>query len=92
MLYLSPPDRSRGEPRHGDLRLPLVIGDCVHLAALGGTLYALHRDTGKLQWKLRPLADSDLFSSLGTDGVRLFATTRKSSDKGESAVLAIGRP
>lgn len=69
-----------------------MIGDSVHVASLGGTLYALQRETGKLQWQLRPAPDSGLSGDLATDGVRLFVATTRSDDKGVSSVVAIDRP
>lgn len=68
---------------------PLVIGENVYVAAMSGKVYALQRKTGKLLWSLRPVANSQLNSDLVTDGGRLFVTTRKDGDAGQSAVLAI---
>ena len=78
--------KGRGAPIYS---CPLVIGETVYLAAMMGKVYALQRKTGKLLWSLRPLGKSQLNSDLVTDGGRLFVTTRKAGDDGQSAVLAI---
>ena len=78
--------KGRGAPIYS---CPLVIGEKVYLAVMRGKIYALERKTGKLLWSLRPLAKSELNSDLVTDGGRLFVTTRKNRDAGQSAVLAI---
>lgn len=79
-------EEGRGAPMYS---CPLVMGDVVYVAAMRGVIYALQRKTGKLLWSLRPLANSELNSDLATDGERLFVTTRKNGDAGQSAVLAI---
>ncbi len=79
-------EEGRGAPIYS---CPLVIGEIVYVAAMSGKVYALQRKTGKLLWSLRPVADSQLNSDLVTDGGRLFVTTRKDGDVGQSAVLAI---
>lgn len=71
---------------------PVVLGDSVYFGAMEGTVYALHRLTGKLQWQLRPSADSEITGDLATDGERLFVVTQENGGKGESSVLAIRRP
>lgn len=68
---------------------PIVIGDTVYLATLYGVVYAVDCKTGKLRWRERPLANSELNSNLVHEDGRLFVTTRKARDKGHSAVLAI---
>jgi outer membrane protein assembly factor BamB len=79
-------EKGRGAPIYS---CPLVIGQTVYLAAMSGKVYALARKTGKLLWSVRPLANSQLNSDLVTDGKRLFVTTRKDGEVGQSAVLAI---
>jgi len=71
---------------------PLVRGDTVYLAAMKGTIYAVDRKKGQLVWKITPLAKSELDCNPVTDGERLFVTTRRDDDAGESAVLAIKLP
>jgi outer membrane protein assembly factor BamB len=71
---------------------PLVRGDTVYLAAMKGTVYAVDRKNGHVLWTIRPLATSELDSELVTDGERLFVTTRRTHEGGESAVLAIKLP
>ena len=71
---------------------PLVIGDAVYLAAMSGKLYAVERDTGKLRWKMQPVANSELNSDVFADGTRLFVSTRRDEGKGEGAVVAIELP
>jgi outer membrane protein assembly factor BamB len=83
------PDERGGTPIYG---CPVVIGDTVHLAAMTGVLYAVDRRNGKLQWKLRPSANSELNGDLVSIGARLFLTTRRRPDAGESALFAIDPP
>ena len=71
---------------------PVVLGDTVCFGAMEGTVYCLNRLTGKLQWQLRPSADSEITGDLESDGERLFVVTQTSGGKGESSVLTIRRP
>lgn len=67
----------------------VVLDGTVCFAAMNGTVYALDRQTGKLQWQVRPIANSELNSDLvHADGL-LFVTSRKDGKKGKSAVMAI---
>lgn len=79
-------EKGRGAPIYS---CPLVCDEVVYLAALSGKVYAVQRRDGKLLWSVCPLKDSEPNSDLVTDGVRMFVTTRKNGDAGESAVLAI---
>lgn len=70
---------------------PLVCRDTVYLPTMSGKVYALSLADGELQWKFEPLADSELNCDAQVDAGRMFLTTRRMGEKGESAVLAIGR-
>jgi polyvinyl alcohol dehydrogenase (cytochrome) len=41
-----------GLPRRGFLNAALVTGDTVYFGSVGGTIYALDRETGKERWKI----------------------------------------
>ena len=70
---------------------PIVTEDTIYFAVGCGLVYALNTDDGKLRWKFRPLPDSQIYSSIVTDGERLFITTRPDWDgKGDAALIAIG--
>ena len=71
---------------------PLVLGDTVLLAAMPGVVYAVGRADGKLRWKLRPSAGSELNGDLVAIGNRVFVTTRMDGKNGESGVFAIDVP
>lgn len=71
---------------------PLVLGDTVLLAAMPGVVYAVGRGDGKLRWKLRPSAGSELNGDLVAIGNRVFVTTRMDGEQGESGVFAIDLP
>jgi outer membrane protein assembly factor BamB len=68
---------------------PVVLGGTLYAAAMRGGVYALARESGVLLWNVRPPADSEITGDLVTDGRRLFATTRKRGNAGQSVVLAI---
>ena len=57
-----------------------------------GVVYAVDRRDGKLRWKLRPSEGSELNGDLVAVGERLFVTTRKDGEAGESGVFAIDPP
>ena len=57
-----------------------------------GVVYAVGRGDGKLRWKLRPSAGSELNGDLVAVGNRLFVTTRMDGKDGESGVFAIDPP
>lgn len=70
---------------------PIVTDSEAYFATGEGHIYAIDIETNRLQWKLRPSKDSELFTDLATDGRRIFATCRQTSDDGgECAVIAIG--
>lgn len=83
------PDARGNKPIYG---APLVLGDTVVLAAMPGVVYAVGRGDGKLRWKLRPSAGSELNGDLVAVGNRLFVTTRMDGKDGESGVFAIDPP
>ena len=69
---------------------PIVTSDTVYFAASDGNVYALESTNGKLRWKFKPSAASELFTSPATDGTRIFVKSRRKADKlGENAVFAI---
>ncbi|MCH7987843.1 MAG: PQQ-like beta-propeller repeat protein, partial [Planctomycetes bacterium] len=72
--------------------VPIITDEAVYFAAGEGQVYSVDRATGKLLWKIRPSESSELFSSLATDGRRLFVTSRpKIRDvEGEHGIFAIG--
>ena len=84
--YATEHQEGRGAPIYSR---PLVMGDTVYLAAMRGKVYAVNRHTGELIWKFLPLPKSEPNSDLVAANGLLFVTTRKSSDEGESAVIAI---
>jgi outer membrane protein assembly factor BamB len=70
---------------------PIITDHSAYFATGEGQLYSIDVETNRLQWKLRPLADSELFTDPATDGRRIFVTARQNNDKlGECAILAIG--
>ena len=69
---------------------PLITNDRVHFAAAEGHVYSLNRETGRLIWSIEPAPDSDLYSSLTTDGHRLFVMSRNAGEKGINSITAIG--
>lgn len=70
---------------------PIVTEDSIYFAVGCGLVYALDITNGELRWKIRPLPDSQLYSSLVTDGSRLFVTSRPDWDgNGAAALIAIG--
>lgn len=70
---------------------PIVTQDSVYFAAGEGTVYGLSIETGEVRWRHRPSATSDLYSSLATDGTRLFIKCRpKDEQTGINAIFAIG--
>jgi outer membrane protein assembly factor BamB len=71
---------------------PLVAGDTVYLAAMRGVVHAIDRAKGTERWQLRPVAEAELDGDLATDGTLLFATTRRTREAGQSAVVAIEPP
>lgn len=87
---LEPPDE---EDRSGAVySFPLIADQTIYFASgPRGQLFAFNLESGQMSWKLRPLEDSELFSSPSTDGRRLFVTSRQSDPKkGESAIFVIG--
>jgi outer membrane protein assembly factor BamB len=74
---------------------PLILNDTVCFAAGEGQVYALELDSGKLRWKLRPLDDSELFTSPASDGRFVFVTSRPRFNNmgqvaaGKAALIAI---
>jgi outer membrane protein assembly factor BamB len=70
---------------------PIVTDNTAYFAAGTGWIYAVNSETGELRWKLQPSPESEIFSSLDTDGDRLFLMTRpKHGGGGENSVIAIG--
>ena len=70
---------------------PLIADGIVYFAGMEGQVYALTTAGGVIRWKFRPSENSQIDSNLGTDGQRLFLTTRPNWDEnGESAIIAIG--
>ena len=85
----------RTDPDEGGRRaiysLAVVTDDTIYFAVGSGLVYALNTETGKLRWKLRPNPESDLYTSVVTDGTRLFVVSRPSGkNKGTNALIAIG--
>lgn len=71
--------------------VPLLHGPKVCFAAGEGQVYAADRQTGKLQWKIRPSEKSELYCSLARDGDLLFLVTRaKTRGEGQASLVAIG--
>jgi len=83
------PDARGNTPIYGE---PLALGDAVVLAAMPGVVYAVDQRTGTLRWKVRPSEGSELNGDMVAIGNRLFVTTRKDGDAGESGVFAIDPP
>jgi outer membrane protein assembly factor BamB len=70
---------------------PIVTNRGAYFATGEGQIYAIDVQTSRVQWKLRPSEDSELFTDLATDGRRIFAASRQTSeDSGECAIIAIG--
>jgi eukaryotic-like serine/threonine-protein kinase len=71
--------------------VPLLHKGSVFFAACEGHVYGVDQETGKLKWKLRPLENSELCTSLATDGKLFFLTSRLlSKGRGEDSLIAIG--
>jgi outer membrane protein assembly factor BamB len=84
-------DRGEGGRRSAIYSVPVLRRDSVYFAAGEGHVYALDRNTGRLNGKVRPSAQSDMYCSLAADDIRLFGVTRCRVDKrGEPSLVAIG--
>lgn len=69
---------------------PLLLHDTVAFAAGDGKVYAVDRATGAMRWSLVPVEGAELYSSLASDGRRLFVTSRPKREKtGKAALVAI---
>lgn len=75
-------DTSTGAKKKSIYSDPLIIYDLVCFAAGEGQVYGLDLASGKLRWKLRPVHDSELFSSPANKGTLLFITSRPALDAG----------
>lgn len=75
-------DSSTGAKKKSIYSDPLIIDDMVCFAAGEGQVYGLDLASGKLRWKLRPVDDSELFSTPANKGTLLFITSRPALDAG----------
>src|SRR5262249_37763559 len=83
------PDARGNTPIYGE---PLALGDTVVLAAMPGVVYGVDQRKGTLRWKVRPSAGSELNGDIVAIGNRVFVTTHKDGEAGESGVFAIDPP
>jgi outer membrane protein assembly factor BamB len=66
-----------------------VFGLCI--ATGEGQTYMVNRETGRLQWKIRPAGRSELFCSPASEGTHIFVVSRaKDKDHGAPSLVAIG--
>jgi outer membrane protein assembly factor BamB len=71
--------------------VPVLRRGNVCFAAGEGQLYAVDRDTGRLNWKVRPSEQFELYCSPATHGDLLFLVTRpRRQGEGEMSLAAIG--
>jgi outer membrane protein assembly factor BamB len=71
--------------------VPVLRRSGVYFAAGEGQAYGVDRDTGALQWKIRPSDESELFCSPATDGECFFLVTRaRDRGHGRPSLVAIG--
>jgi outer membrane protein assembly factor BamB len=69
---------------------PLLVKDTLYIATCEGQVYALDKETWELRWKLRASENSQITSSIVTDGRRFFVATREDWEKrGEPSLVAI---
>lgn len=69
---------------------PIVGESAVYLATMEGQIYKFAIDDGKVLWKFRPSADSQIVESC-TDGERIYVTTRENfDDVGVNALFSVG--
>lgn len=87
-------DPSKEEERYGSAHtFPIVTDRQVLFTTGDGRVLSLDAENLQRQWELRPSQHSELFTDPMTDGQRIFVTSKQDLEKrGESAIVAIGRP
>jgi eukaryotic-like serine/threonine-protein kinase len=77
-------------PKKSIYSQPLLLDETVAFAAGDGKVYAVDRAIGAMRWSLVPVEGAELYSSLASDGRRLFVTSRPKQEKtGKAALVAI---